>query len=804
MEKYRHAPLGRTDDARAKLRQITSASLRAYLSGPETTAARHQIVVDYLNSTPLSARPGYGEVNGLGDGLWAWFGTDFALANRALSEPAADAPALALKARVYKQALSLLLAQRRPSYYLTSGRADLARLTDSYLRLMRAGGDIDARLGGAALAAELEFLPGAPAPAALPYADRKAANALRAELLSLLGMPSLYRLDRLDLKVQTALDLPTQRRVSELLRQLNDPAVARALGLYGERLLDPAVPTASLITGLTLYERGEGANYLRVQADNLDRPFDMNRGAKLDLGSTAKLRTLITYLEIVAELLRASGGAAGERAQSRRSARGRCADAVGGRASRRKPGPRACRPCSRRRWSGATRRAPGRASSPAAACTASRISMPSRTAESFTVAAAFRHSVNLVFIRLMRDIVAYRIRTDMPWAAAMLRRSARAAAPRVSRALRRPRGRRVFWEGSGTSSPASAPTARSSAWRPRVRPRPRPARRAVPLAAARGRARRARGLPPRPPRAQERRRGRDRRGCTGAMRSSASRSMTAAIWRACIRSSCGSPPICRSIRRRPAPRRWRRAQAPVRRATPGCSRPEHKSAQDKRIGILLEEQAFERIHADWRRLGYPFGQLVPSYASAIGSSADRPEALAELIGIILNNGVRQPAVRIERLHFAAATPYETVLELQPAPPAAVLAPEIAAVVRAALIDVAEQGTARRLKGAFATSAGAPIVVGAKTGTGDHRRKSFARGGRMIDAKAVSRTATVVFFLGEQFFGNLTVFAPEAVASDFRFTSSLSAELLKALAPALQPLLDRSGTRTAEAAPSGGA
>ena len=44
------------------------------------------------------------------------------------------------------------------------------------------------------------------------------------------------------------------------------------------------------------------ANYVRIQADNLDRPLDINEGAKLDLGSTAKLRTLITYLEIITEL----------------------------------------------------------------------------------------------------------------------------------------------------------------------------------------------------------------------------------------------------------------------------------------------------------------------------------------------------------------------------------------------------------------------------------------------------------------------------------------------------------------------
>src|SRR5262249_31526626 len=53
---------------------------------------------------------------------------------------------------------------------------------------------------------------------------------------------------------------------------------------------------------VVLYERGADRNYVRVHADSLDQPFDINSGAKLILGSTAKLRTLITYLDIVAEL----------------------------------------------------------------------------------------------------------------------------------------------------------------------------------------------------------------------------------------------------------------------------------------------------------------------------------------------------------------------------------------------------------------------------------------------------------------------------------------------------------------------
>ena len=233
-------------------------------------------------------------------------------------------------------------------------------------------------------------------------------------------------------------------------------------------------------------------------------------------------------------------------------------------------------------------------------------------------------------------------------------------------------------------------------------------------------------------------------------------------------------------------------------------RTKHKRAQDRRIRILLEEEAFVRIHEAWRRLGYPFDSLVASYATAIGSSADRPEALAELIGIILNDGVWQPPVRVQRLHFAADTPYETVLGLAPAAPRQVLAPEIAARVRTALIDIVEAGTAQRLHGAFVSADQSPMAVGAKTGTGDNRKKYFARGGRLVREEVVNRTATVVFFIGDAFFGNLTVYVPGPAAADFGFTSSLPAQLLRAMAPALQPLLDQRGTRTASTGTNGGA
>ena len=86
----------------------------------------------------------------------------------------------------------------------------------------------------------------------------------------------------------------------------------------------------------------------------------------------------------------------------------------------------------------------------------------------------------------------------------------------------------------------------------------------------------------------------------------------------------------------------------------------HKNSQDVRIRGLLELEAFLEIHRNWKRLGYPFDSLVPSLATAIGSSADHPAALAELMGLILQQWRPCAYVLIERIRFAADTPFETI------------------------------------------------------------------------------------------------------------------------------------------------
>ena len=295
LEKSRHSPGGRTPSGTEKLRQMATASLRAYRSGPITEGARRSTLVEYLNGLPLAAQPGYGEVHGLGDGLWAWYGADFDAVNRALVS--LDERAIEPDAAIaYRLVLSLLLAQRRPGYYLVDDPAALDRLTDRYLTLFEQAGMLPA---GMAAAPPIRRLTEAPARDRSSLAARKADLAVRSRVAHLLGTQRLYDLDRYDLEVTTTLDAAAQRDVTAALLRLNDRDGALEAGVAP--LLGGGDP-AGVLYSFTLYERSTIANAVRVQVDSDDRPLDLNDGAKLELGSTAKLRTLVTYLELMAQL----------------------------------------------------------------------------------------------------------------------------------------------------------------------------------------------------------------------------------------------------------------------------------------------------------------------------------------------------------------------------------------------------------------------------------------------------------------------------------------------------------------------
>jgi hypothetical protein len=229
------------------------------------------------------------------------------------------------------------------------------------------------------------------------------------------------------------------------------------------------------------------------------------------------------------------------------------------------------------------------------------------------------------------------------------------------------------------------------------------------------------------------------------------------------------------------------ASADVRQEAYGWLLNGNTHAQNTRIRIILEQDAFDRLYDNWRTVGFPFGHLVPSLGTAIGSSGDRPAALAELMGIIVNGGTRLPTTSIERLRFAANTPYETNLG-SVVEPERVMPVEVAQTVQRALTAVVTDGTARRINNVFTGADGKPLVVGGKTGTGDNRFDRFSSSGALISSKAVNRTATFVFYIGDRFFGTVTAYVDGEAADRFDFTSAMAVQLLKVLEPELRPLI----------------
>jgi len=622
-------------------------------------------------------------------------------------------------------------------------------------------------------------------PPAPRFVDQKATNAQRIRIAQLLGESRLYDLDRLDLQVNTTINQPAQKIVSSYLQSLAHPEAAAASGLIGFRLLKPDNAFGKVIYSFTLYEKTPLGNVLRVQADNLNQPFDINSQARLDLGSTAKLRTLITYLQIISNLYddyrTLDAKVLRQKAQPQRDVLSQWVAAT-----------LLSQPGIKR--DALLNAAMGRQYSAAREMFFTGGGLhdfvnfdASDNTRVMDVWEATKNSVNLVYIRIMRDIVRH-YASATPGAAARILEDA--SNPLRQTYLMRfvdQEGRLFihrFYQNHRNQTPAQM----ADDLYARVRANPRRFTSVY------------RYLEPQ-----------------------AGFDAYVAALHANVPASAGlSPKVLESLYKTHAPDAYNLADRgyvaqihPLElwvvknlRAAPKTTlsalydqgadarrevynwlfKTSRKNAQDIRIQSLLEVEAFEGLLRDWKRLGYPFDNITPSYATAIGASGDRPAALAELMGILVNDGVRAPTVSLTGMHFAANTPYDTRLSLKPAKGERLLPVEVAQTVRRALARVVEGGTAGRLAGALKDPSGQPITMGGKTGTGDHRFETYGKGGQLISSRVVSRSATFVFYLGDRYFGTLTAVVEGEQAGQYGFTSSLTAQMLKTLLPQLQPHL----------------
>jgi membrane peptidoglycan carboxypeptidase len=146
-------------------------------------------------------------VHGLGDGLWAWYNTDFATVNGLLRSAAGGSAETVSRERAmaYRQVLCLLLAQRRPAFYLGEGYGALQTLANSYLRLMATQGVIAPAWRDATLGLHAALHPPPVVADTRPFMTQKTTSVIRTRLAHDLGVANLYDLDHLDLTVSSTI-----------------------------------------------------------------------------------------------------------------------------------------------------------------------------------------------------------------------------------------------------------------------------------------------------------------------------------------------------------------------------------------------------------------------------------------------------------------------------------------------------------------------------------------------------------------------------------------------------------------------
>jgi membrane peptidoglycan carboxypeptidase len=800
IEKFRHSPDGRTTTGSEKIQQMFTASVRAYGKGQNTVEARHDIVLQYLNSMPLAAYPKFGEVNGYGDAMAVWFGVDMKEASEFLSRPESELSDAEMqkKAQIYRQSLSLIMAVKKPSAFLRNDRAGLEMRVNNFLRPLAADGVISERLRDMALAEKTFF----PDPSHLTttleaHKREKSVDSLRVELMQTMKVPGgLYHLDRMDVSANATVDGKVSAEVTKILKSLNDPETAKAAGLTGFQLLRPDA-VGNIVYSFVLYEKTAEGNVLRVETDNFDGPLNLNEGSKLELGSTAKVRTLVSYLEAIADL---HGHYSGKDAMELQSMIIRKEDNLSRWAADYLSNPETDKSLNAMLEASLDRTYsanPGERFFTGGGVHTFNNFDRKDNGGTFTVKKSLHNSLNLPFVRIMRDVVNYTMSHKMNIDPELFENPDSAQRLDYLQKFADSEGTGFmwkFWNRQQDKNPQQVLDMLTE----KVRKAP------TPLAVL------YRTIYPDAP-VEE---------------------MEKYITANC--TSCGPKTNYQKLYDQHAPGKFNlndrgyltrvhplhlwmaeykiknsdatwsqtvEASKDVRQETyKWLFQPGKFGGQNTRIRTMVEREAFTHIQKTWAELGFPFENMVPSYASALGASGDTPSALAKLVGILQNDGIRKESHRFREIQFGKDTPYAMEFNAKSDEGRRVLPVEITNLVRREMQNVVELGTGRRVKNAIKLADGTVLQVGAKTGTGDNRQQTFSAGGGVTSSNAKSRTATFVFMIDDRFYGCVTSYIEGPEANKHKFTSALSSQLFKTVIPAIMPIIERSYEATPKAVP----
>lgn len=839
-EKYKYSEGGFTGSGLSgifeKFQQMASATTRAYLKDVNTVQGRREIALDYINSLPLSSYPKQGDAEGFGDGMMLWFGRDFSDLNRLLHKPEdqMSAEEMAEAGQAFREAFYLALSIKKPSDYLLrdKGRAELNARVDKLLPYLADMGVISAKLSAAALKAQLEFTKPEETKQRLTIPHNKTVNSLRTELMNAIGAQcGLYCLDRLDATAITTVNKKASDAVTDFLQGLQHPEMAKKAGLIGYQLLRED-GLQDIVYSVTLYEAGKDANYLRIQTDTYQGALNLNEGSKLQLGSTAKLRTLVSYLESVAYLHEKF---ADKSVDDLRSLTDQYTDKLSawaisyliGQKTLPEGGNSGLRPMLDASMERTYSANPGETFFTGGGIHRFNNFKSEENGRVPTVRESIQNSHNLPFVRIMRDVVSFTMahkmnvpddiytNTESPERAKYLRQFINNEGEKfLFRAWEEQTGKDsdqlfdILVDKNKNRSPKQMAVIFRLIY---------PEAPVEAMAAKIHDATYRQTVPQAPGQSDDEYKAQKAAHVTGKMADE--RSMKAfkgmyemyapgkfnlndlgyltkihplAIWMA--QQNLSSTPLSWSQTAESAKKLDDRGQSVMTEVYSWLLKPSKVEAQNKRIRIVLEEVAFSHLHKTWQKNGFSFDKMVPSLGSALGDSGDTPAALAEFSGIIVNGGIRKPSIRFSNLTLAPDTNERRREYARVAGPSRRVMPqEVADVALEAMQGVVQKGTARRI-GTLTLDDGRVLNIGGKTGTGDNRDKVFAKGGGLRSSDVKNRTATFVFEIddpvsGKRFFGTILAYVEGPAAARHKFTSAVPTQIKKNFLQILRPYLN---------------
>ncbi len=758
MEKYNFSEDGKTNGAMDKIMQISSATLRSYISGRDTSEVRKNIVLDYLNTIPLGAAPRYGEVLGYGEALRVFYLTDTAEEKEVLKGLKYNTPYTDRQLEAIDRAIQIIISARNPNYLSLHSTDKMLELKARYIQLL-----VDARVlrPQAYSLANQFFKKKDYVGPEKNFVGAKGLDLLRKRLSSLLEVP-LPELDKLDLTAQGTLKQDMQSAVASFFANLTNEEFIQENGLRVERLLDQTA--ADRVTySFVLYELKGDQALMRATYDNLNKPFNFNDSGKLELGSTAKMRVMVSYLEAVTQAYR-------EKEQGALTS----TDPVSRFVAETEGTLNEVLLESLQREYSAN---PNQVFFTGGGSHRFQNFNKDDNKRKVSLHEAFIKSINLPFVRCLQEVVRFHIHRNENYRKLRLgdegvRKELLGSFIEKESKLFLHKFYKNLSARKDLERYVSLDLPRTIVGSAVVVSYLHPdytVQQVLNYLTTNGYE-----LTTKQTEVISRVVSRHKTGVYD-INDLGYIARLHPILLYTAKSLIETPDITysqlvtQSYRVRKQSYKWLLSK-------------KRKSSQMHRIYTVLEAQGFEVILEQWQTLGFPFEYIVPSLATALGSSGDKPRALARLIGIVRNDGINLDESLIENLSFAKGTPYEVTLNRLHKPQERVMTKEVSALVSSLLHDVVDKGTAIRVRDTFK-----PMMVGGKTGTGDNELKEVTSNGTVVDSTPLSRTATFVFYVGD-YFGSLTVFVEQDQAANSTFTSSYPVTLFKLLSEHLKPLM----------------